>query len=69
MLDPVPSITYNFIGNQLLEELKKKEMNLEKIKKFITDKILEIERKINGATDSYEIDFLKLNRNEWKAFL
>jgi hypothetical protein len=59
----------NSIGNQLLEELSKNERSLQKIKKFITNKIGEIEMKLKKATDISEIDFLKLSLDEWKAFL
>lgn len=59
----------NSIGNQLLEELSKNERSVQKIKKFITNKIGEIEMKLKKATDISEIDFLKLSLDEWKAFL
>jgi len=59
----------NSIGNQLLEELSRNERSLQKIKKFITNKIGEIQMKLKKATDISEIDFLKLSLDEWKAFL
>jgi hypothetical protein len=49
--------------------LSKNERSLQKIKKFITNKIGEIEMKLKKATDISEIDFLKLSLDEWKAFL
>ena len=62
-------VTRNSIGEQLLVELRKKEANLKKINQFINDKILEIEMRLKKETDQFEIDFLKMNLDEWKAFL
>lgn len=59
----------NSIGDQILEELNKKERNFHKIKEFITSKISEIESKLKETSDLYEINLLKLSIDEWKAFL
>jgi len=59
----------NSIGDQLLEELRKKERSLRKINQFITDKIHEIEMKLKKETDKFEINYLKMSLDEWKAYL
>ncbi|MEJ2295704.1 MAG: hypothetical protein P8Y23_13195 [Candidatus Lokiarchaeota archaeon] len=59
----------NSISNQLLEELKKENRNFQMIKNFITKKISEIEMKLKNTTNISERSFLKLNLEEWKAFL
>ena len=62
-------IIRNSISNQLLEELKKENRNFQMIKNFIAKKISEIEMKLRDTTNIPEKSFLKLNLEEWKAFL
>jgi hypothetical protein len=57
------------IGNQLLEEIEKKENNFQKVKELISRKISEIERKLKKTTDLIENNLLRLRLEEWKAFL
>ncbi len=57
------------ICNQLLDVLNKRTRNIDEVKKFIREKISELEIKLNNSKDELQSRMIKLVIDEWKAFL
>jgi len=57
------------ICNQLLEQLDKKDITIEKIEDFIGKKVKESKERLDKAKDETEVKLIQLSIKEWEDFL
>ncbi|MFX1572761.1 MAG: hypothetical protein ACFFB0_08430 [Promethearchaeota archaeon] len=57
------------ICNQLLEQLDKKGITVEKIKDFIGNKLKQNRERLNNAKNANETKFIQISIKEWEDFL
>ena len=57
------------ICNQLLEQLDKKDITIEKIEAFIGKKVKESKERLDKAKDETEVKLIQLSIKEWEDFL
>ena len=57
------------ICNQLLELLKEKDIDIDKVRDFIKEKIKNSKKRLKVAKNGTETEAIKANIEEWKQFL